>query len=108
MYTGNFVFSQLMAHLPMHSFRRCVRRYHGNRYVKSFTCLDQFLCMAFAQLTHRDPARHRGLPACPPGQTLSPGTARRHSLAHAKYANFAHALIRLARPCMPRRTWGWN
>ena len=36
MYTGNFVFSQLMAHLPMHSFRRCVRRYHGNRYVKSF------------------------------------------------------------------------
>ena len=40
-----------MARLPMHTFRRCVQRYHGNRYVKSFTCLDQFLCLAFAQLT---------------------------------------------------------
>ena len=47
--SGHYVFSQVMAHLPMKPFRRCVRRYQGNRYVKSFTCLDQFLCMAFAQ-----------------------------------------------------------
>ena len=51
MYAGQFVFSQVMDHLPMHSFRRCIHRYGGNRYIKSFSCLDQFLCMAFAQLT---------------------------------------------------------
>ena len=50
--SGHYIFSQVMAHLPMKPFRRCVQRYHGNRYVKSFTCLDQFLCMAFAQLTY--------------------------------------------------------
>ncbi len=55
--TGQFVFSQVMDHLPMKAFRRCVQRYHGNRYVKSFTCLDQFLCLAFAQLTHRESLR---------------------------------------------------
>ena len=109
MYTGNFVFSQLMAHLPMHTFRRCVERYHGNRYVKSFTCLDQFLCLAFAQLTHRESLRdievtlrahqdklyHLGLR----------GGIARNTLAHANqqrdwrlYADVAHALIRIARP----------
>ena len=109
MYTGNFVFSQLMAHLPMHTFRRCVERYHGNRYVKSFTCLDQFLCLAFAQLTHRESLRdievclrahrdklyHLGLR----------GGIARNTLAHANqtrdwrlYADVAYALIRLARP----------
>ena len=109
MYSGNFVFSQLMAHLPMHSFRRCVRRYHGNRHIKSFTCLDQFLCLAFAQLTHRESLRdievclrahqdklyHMGLR----------GGIARNTLAHANqqrdwrlYADFAQALIRLARP----------
>ena len=109
MYSGNFVFSQLMAHLPMHSFRRCVQHYHGNRYVKSFTCLDQFLCLAFAQLTHRESLRdievclrahrdklyHLGLR----------GGIDRNTLAHANqqrdwrlYADFAHALIALARP----------
>ena len=107
--SGQFVFSQVMAHLPMKPFRRCVRRYHGNRYVKSFTCLDQFLCMAFAQLTHRESLRdievclrahqnklyHLGLR----------GGIARNTLAHANrqrdwrlYADFAHALIRLARP----------
>ena len=51
------MFSQVMDHLPMKTFRRCVERYHGNRYVQSFTCLDQFLCMAFAQLTFRESLR---------------------------------------------------
>ena len=107
--SGQFVFSQVMAHLPMKPFRRCVQRYHGNRYVKSFTCFDQFLCLAFAQLTHRESLRdievclrahqdklyHLGLR----------GGMARNTLAHANqqrdwrlYADFAHALIRIARP----------
>ena len=57
MYTDNLVFSQVMEHLPMHTFRRCVQRYHGNHKIKSFTCLDQFRCMAFAQLTYRESLR---------------------------------------------------
>ena len=48
MYTGKLVFSQIMDHLPMHSFRRCVARYQGERYVKRFGCLEQYLVMAFA------------------------------------------------------------
>ena len=57
MYSGRLVFSQVMDHLPMKTFRRCVQRYHGNRHIQSFTCLDQFLCMAFAQLTFRESLR---------------------------------------------------
>ena len=53
MYAGQFVFTQLMDHLPWHVFRRCVMRYDGDRKVKSFSCLDQFRCLAFAQLTWR-------------------------------------------------------
>jgi len=54
MYLGRFVFSQVIAHLPMSAFRTCVKRYHGNRKIKRFTCLDQFLCMA---LTFRQSLR---------------------------------------------------
>ena len=50
---GKLVFAQLMRHLPLTTFRRCVARYRGEFKVKSFSCLDQFLCMAFAQLTYR-------------------------------------------------------
>ena len=57
MYSGQLVFSQLMDFLPMHRFRQCVNRYNGNRHVKSFSCLDQFLCMAFAQLSYRESLR---------------------------------------------------
>ena len=57
MYTGRLVFSQVMDHLPIHVFRKCVRRCDGNRYIKSFPCMSQFLCMAFAQLTHRESLR---------------------------------------------------
>ena len=57
MYSGRLVFSQVMDHLPMKTFRRCVQRYQGNRHIQSFTCLDQFLCMAFAQLTFRESLR---------------------------------------------------
>lgn len=57
MYASKLVFSQVIDHLPIHTFRRCVVRYQGNRYVKSFSCLDQYLCMAFAQLTYRESLR---------------------------------------------------
>jgi len=48
MHAGRLVFSQVIDHFPMHTFRRCVARYDGNRYKKTFSCLDQYLCMAFA------------------------------------------------------------
>ncbi|MGM0682570.1 MAG: DUF4372 domain-containing protein, partial [Thermodesulfobacteriota bacterium] len=57
MHTGRLIFSQVMDYLPKHIFRQCVNRYQGNRKVKNFTCLDQFLCMAFAQLTYRESLR---------------------------------------------------
>ena len=57
MYEGRTVFAQLMDHLPRHTFRRLVKRYSGAHRVKNFTCWDQFLCMAFAQLTYRDSLR---------------------------------------------------
>ena len=57
MYTGRLVFSQLMDFLPMRQFHRCVTRYNGDRYMKSFSCLDQFLCMSFAQLSYRESLR---------------------------------------------------
>ena len=57
MYEGKLVFAQVMEHLPLHSFLRIVTRYAGERKVKSFSCLDQFLCMAFAQLTFRESLR---------------------------------------------------
>ena len=57
MYDGQIVFSQLMEFIPRHSFDTCVRRYHGQRRVRRFSCRDQFLCMAFAQLTYRESLR---------------------------------------------------
>jgi len=57
MHTGRIAFTQLMDFLPKHEFNRCVRRYQGNRRVRRFSCLDQFLCMAFAQLTYRESLR---------------------------------------------------
>ena len=56
-YNGQTVFSQIMGFLPIKKFRRCVDRYNGNYRVRSFTCFDQFLCMAFAQLTYRESLR---------------------------------------------------
>ena len=57
MYNGQTVFSQIMNFLPIKKFRRCVDRYNANYRVRSFTCFDQFLCMAFAQLTYRESLR---------------------------------------------------
>ena len=109
MYAGKLVFSQVMEHLPMHIFRKCVRRYGGNRYVKSFPCLSQFLCMAFAQLAYRESLRD--IEVCLRAQRNKlyhmgiRGTVARNTLANANqqrdwriYAEFAQELIRIARP----------
>ena len=102
------VYSQVMDFLPMPSFRRCVTRYQGNRKVQSFTCLDQFLCMAFAQLTYRESLRD--IVACL--RIMQPklyhmgfrGRIARSTLADANehrdwriYADFAQCLISQAR-----------
>src|SRR5690606_26461725 len=57
MYSGQLVFAQLMERLPLHTFRRCVQRFPSKYPTKAFSHLDQFLCMAFAQLTYRESLR---------------------------------------------------
>src|SRR6202166_1685982 len=57
MHEGHYVFAQLMQHLPLTTFRRCVARYGGEHRIKRFSCLDQYLCLAFAQLTWRESLR---------------------------------------------------
>ncbi|MFQ5626806.1 MAG: IS4 family transposase [Methyloligellaceae bacterium] len=110
MFSGKLVFSQVMDHLPRHTFRRCVIRYRGEHYVKRFRCLDQYLVMAFAQLTYRESLRdievclrahqsklyHMGIRSASVARTtLSKANERRDW--HI-YADFAQSLIRIARP----------
>jgi hypothetical protein len=57
MHAGKLVFAQLMEHLPLHTFRRCVATYPGKYPTLSFSHLDQYLCMVFAQLTFRESLR---------------------------------------------------
>jgi len=108
MNTGKTLFSQVMEFLPLHEFRQCVHRYQGNYKTQSFSCLDQFLCMSFAQMTYRESLRdietclrsmqnklyHMGIR----------GAVSRNTLAHANevrdwriYADFAQILIHRAR-----------
>jgi len=108
MYTGKLVFSQIIDHLPMHTFRRCVQRYRGNRKIKRFSCLDQYLCMAFAQLTYRESLRdieaclraqhnklyHMGIRAAVSRNTLSNANKVRDWCI---YADLAQSLIHIAR-----------
>ncbi len=108
MYSGKLIFSQVMNHLPMHTFRRCVERYDGNRKIQRFTCLDQFLCMAFGQLTYRDSLRD--IVACLRAQSSKlyhmgiRSPISRNTLSNANkvrdwriYADFAQSLITIAR-----------
>jgi len=109
MYIGKLVFSQVMDHLPMKSFRRCVQRYNGNHKVKSFSCLDQYLCMAFAQITYRESLReieiclraqkdklyHMGIRGGISRNTLSNANKNRDWRI---YSDFAQSLIKIARP----------
>jgi len=109
MHTGKFVFAQLIEHLPLSTFHRCVTRYGGQYKVQRFSCLDQYLAMAFAQLTYRESLRD--IEACLRAQSaklyhLGFRTRRvaRNTLAHANatrdwriYGEFAQRLIRTAR-----------
>ena len=106
---GQYVFSQLMDHMPLTTFRRCVARYNGERKVQYFSCLDQFRCLAFAQLTWRESLRD--IEACLNAQASklyrlgfrAPRIAR-NTLSNANavrdrriYADFAQHLIGMAR-----------
>ena len=108
MYSGSLVFAQIMQHLPWDTFRRCVSRYGGDRYVKAFTCADQYRCMAFAQLTYRSSLRD--IEACLRAQSGKlyhmgiRGGVSRNNLANANqtrdwriHADFAQHLIHIAR-----------
>ncbi|MCG2815872.1 MAG: IS4 family transposase [Candidatus Aminicenantes bacterium] len=108
MNTGRTVFSQIIDYLPLTEFRKCVQRYRGNYKVKSFSCLDQFLCMAFAQMTYRESLRD--IEACLRSMQNKlyhmgiRGKVSRNTLAHANetrdwriYADFAQILIHQAR-----------
>lgn len=57
MHTGRILLAQLLDFIPRHEFNRCVRRYRGNHRIRTFSCWDQFQCMAFAQLTGRESLR---------------------------------------------------
>ncbi len=108
MHFGRIVFAQVMDVLPMHEFRKCVRRYQCERRVRTFSCLDQFLCMAVAQLTYRESLRD--IVTClraVPGKlyhTGIRGRISRSTIADANegrdwriYADFAQVLIGTAR-----------
>ncbi len=110
MYTGKLVFAQALDFLPLHTFRRCVQRYDGNRYIKSFSCQDQYRCMAFAQLAYRESLRD--IEVCLKAQRnklyhmgMRTKTVARSTLANANekrdwriFADFAQSLIQVVRP----------
>ena len=117
MNTGKTVFAQLQEHLPLHQFRRCVKRYDGNYKVQSFTCLDQYLCLFFAQLTYRESLRD--ITTCLLGMQNKlyhmgiRGTIARSTLADANenrdwriYQDFAHILIHHARELYSKDSFG--
>ncbi len=117
MHAGKLVFAQLMEFAPWHTFRRLVRKYRGDFNVRTFSCLDQFLCMAFAQLTYRESLRD--IEACLRAQPTKlyhmglRGKVSRSALADANesrdwrmYAEFAQALIRIAAGFMRGRLLG--
>lgn len=106
-----------MAHLPMQDFRCCVDRYNGNHKIKTFKCLDQFYCMAFAQLTYRESLRD--IEACLRAQSSKlyhmgiRGGMSRNTLSNANerrgwriYADFAQSLIQIARPMYAKEDLG--
>ena len=108
MNSGKTIFAQLMEFLPAYEFRKCVKRYNGNYKIKSFTCWDQFLCMAFAQLTYRESLRDIEAYLRAAQKKLYHSGIRsrvsRNTLANANqvrdwriYADFAQVLIGIAR-----------
>lgn len=117
MYTGKMIFSQIMDFFPRYEFQKCVNRYCGNHKVKSFSCLDQFYCMAFAQLTYRESLRdieaclrslknklyHMGIHSQVSRNTLSNANNTRDW--HI-YADFAQILIHKARVLYENEDFG--
>jgi len=114
---GRTVFSQLLDLLPTYQFQICVDRYQGNRYVKDFSCWDQFLCLVFAQLTYRRSLRD--IETCLRSQQPKlyhmgfRGQVSRNTLAHANevrdwriYADFAQVLIGMARDLYRDESFG--
>jgi transposase len=108
MNTDRIVFSQIMDFIPKHQFNQCVRRYRGNYRLRKFSCFDQFLCMAFAQLAFKESLRD--IETCL--RAMKPklyhagfrGRIARSTLADANenrpwqmYADFAQILIDQAR-----------
>lgn len=117
MNTGKLVFSQVIDHAPMHTFRNCVQKHKGNFKIKNFTCLDQYLCMAFAQITFRESLRD--IEACLRSQKNKlyhmgiRGPISRNTLANANktrdwriYADFAQSLISIARQLYSSEDFG--
>lgn len=108
MYSGKLVFAQLMEYLPPYTFRRCVQRYPSKYPTKTFSHLDQFLCLAFAQLTYRESLRdietclrahqaklyHLGIRGNIAKSTLADANEQRDCRI---YADFAMSLIQTAR-----------
>ena len=117
MLSDQYVFTQLMTFLPKHEFRSCVQRYRGDRRIRNFSCLDQFRCMAFAQLTYRDSLRdietclraipsklyHLGIRGKVSRSTLADANERRDWRI---YSDFAQALIRHARQLYAADSFG--
>ena len=114
---GKPIFSQIMDFLPMYEFRKCVNRYQGSYKIRTFSCLDQFFCMAFAQLTFRESLRD--IEACL--RAMKPklyhlgirGKVSRSTLADANekrdwhiYADFAQILIHTARDLYVNEPFG--
>ena len=117
MNSGQTIFSQLMEFIPTYEFRQCVKRYNGNYKVKSFSCWNQFLTMAFAQLTYRESLRD--IQACLRVAQNKlyhmgfRGKISRNTLANANqirdwriYADFAQVLISIARPLYAKDNFG--
>ena len=119
MFAGRTVFAQLMDHLPPYEFQKCVTRYGGNYKFRGFSCLDQFLCLAFAQLTFRESLRD--IEACLRSVQDKlyhmgfRGKVARSTLADANeahdwriYADFAQVLIHIARPMYANQSLGFD
>ena len=117
MHTGKLIFAQLMEHLPLTTFRRCVARYGGHHKVKRFSCLDQYLSMTFAQLTFRESLRdieaslraqssklyHLGIRSMVSRNTLANANATRDWRI---YCDFAQSLIAMARRLYANEPFG--
>lgn len=109
MNTGRTIFSQIMEFLPLYELKKCIRRYRGDYKVQSFTCLNQFYTMAFAQLTYRESLRdieaclnalqsklyHIGIRSKISRSTIADANNTRDWRI---YADFAQVLINIARP----------